>query len=76
MDLWSVQKFAAKYEKYKEVERPGKMITPAHLPEINPEIKGNSDQKKTLRSDLLVELQMHISRSQIREEGIFRILFS
>lgn len=75
MDLWSVQKFAVKYETYKEVERPGSMKMSAHRPEINPEMKENTDQK-TLHSNLLVELQIHSSRSQIREEGIFGILFS
>ena len=53
MDLWSVQKFAVKYETYKEVERPGSMKMPAHRPEINPEMKGNTVQK-TLHCDLLV----------------------
>lgn len=53
----------------------GSMKMPAHRPEINPEMKENTDQK-TLHSDLLVELQIHSSRSQIKEEGIFGILFS
>ena len=55
MDLCSVQKFGVKYETYKEVERPGSMKMPAHRPEINREMKENTDQK-TLHSDLLVEL--------------------
>lgn len=55
MDLQSVQKFAAKNEKQKKVEKPGKMKRPAHLSEINQKMKGKSYQKN-LHGDLLVEL--------------------